>query len=85
MCGPTSVPQQFPTKLLVLNQEFRDDHPQGAILPSQLLPIRCRVDLLDSAVLDVCVSYHGRPPVIPVQIYSYIRICQVGKERFALD
>jgi hypothetical protein len=31
--GPTSLPQQFPTELLVLYQEFRDDHPQRAILP----------------------------------------------------
>jgi hypothetical protein len=53
MSRPALVPQEFPTEILILDQEFRNNLPQRANLLGQLLPIQWRVDLLNTVQFEV--------------------------------
>jgi hypothetical protein len=58
-----SLRLQFPTKILVLDQQFSDHRPQGPILLRQVLPVAGRGNSLD-AELAISLSCHDQSPVV---------------------
>jgi hypothetical protein len=55
-----ALPEQCPTKVLVLNQQLSDDRAQRVILLGQLLPVLIQgiVRMLDAAEVDLRVPDH---------------------------